>query len=312
MSTRRQFLATAAAFSVVPLASAGAKSQQVVGMYRHGVGDITVTALLDGFLELDPGMLNGSDASTNERLLKQAFLANGPVETAINAYVIETADQTILVDGGAGSAMGETAGNLPKVLEAAGFAAKDIGTIFCTHLHPDHIGAFASDGKPAFANAEFKVNAVEHDFWTDDSNFKNAGEMAQNFASMAQGVVKAYADNCTLIGHGDTIAQGITAHHLPGHTPGHTGLMLSSGERELMIWADIVHVGPIQFAKPSVTIPFDVNPDQAAQTRAKVMDQVSGDRLEIAGSHIAFPSFGHVVKGSEGYEFEPSRWDYKL
>ncbi|MGM0586308.1 MAG: MBL fold metallo-hydrolase, partial [Pseudomonadota bacterium] len=67
-----------------------------------------------------------------------------------------------------------------------------------------------------------------------------------------------------------------------------------------------------QFARPEVTIPFDVDPGQAAETRKAIMERVAADRLEIAGAHVDYPGFGHVSAQGEGYRFTPSRWDHEL
>lgn len=311
MQSRREFIALSAAFSLMPLAGAGATTQ-VAGIYRRGVGDIIVTALLDGYLSIDPGMLVGTDAETNAALLRDAFLGDGPVPTSVNAYVVESGGRTIMVDGGAGAAFGPTAGNIASLLDAAGVDRAAVDTVFTTHLHPDHIGALAGDTGATFTNAELVMHTAEHGFWTNEDNFAGAPEQVQGFAAAAQGVATAYGDRLKLISDGAEIAPGVTAMELAGHTPGHTGLMLSSGDATLLLWGDIVHVGPIQFARPSVTIPFDVDQDAAAATRARVLDMVTTDRLEIAGSHVDFPSFGHVVGAADGYGFVPGRWDHEL
>lgn len=311
MLDRRQFIAAAGGFCLVPLGGAGAATQ-VLGVYRRGVGDVVVTALLDGHLEIDPAMLVGTDAETNARLLADAFLAAGPVDTAINAYVIETGGRTVVVDGGAGGAMGPTAGKMPAALEAAGVSPEAVDVVFATHLHPDHVGAFARDGAAAFPNAEFVLHPAEHAFWTEESNFVGAPDMMRNFAAMARAAAGAYADRTRFAEDGEEVAPGVSLMALPGHTPGHAGLMVSSGDASVLLWADIVHVGPIQFARPSVTIPFDVDQPQAAETRARVMDMVATDRIEIAGSHVDFPSFGHVVREGDGYRFVKGRWDHAL
>lgn len=314
MTSRRQFLALTSSVALTPFFSvAVAETGQVVGVYRRGIGDITVTALLDGYLQIDPASLTGADPEKDARLIAEAFLSAGPIDTSVNAFVLETGDRTVLVDGGAASAFGPTLGKLPSALEAAGVAPESVDTIFCTHLHPDHIGAFTdASGAAAFPNAELVLNSVEHGFWTDDANFTGAPEAVQGFVAAARGPVAAYGDRLKLVEDGAEIAPGVTAVHLPGHTPGHTGLTVASGDAALMIWADIVHVGPIQFARPDVTIAFDVDQPLAAQTRARVFDQVATDQLEIAGAHIDFPSFGRLVPHREGYIFVKSRWDHEL
>ncbi|MGM0586047.1 MAG: MBL fold metallo-hydrolase, partial [Pseudomonadota bacterium] len=276
---RRQFLTTTAAagLSLTAVGRAGAMTQ-VIGVYRRGVGETTVTALLDGSLKIDPAMLEGADEQTKADLLRAAFLEAGPVDTSINAFVIHAPGRTVLVDGGAGSAMGAGAGRLPMALASAGLSMEAIDAIFATHLHPDHVGAFTKGGEAAAPEAELILHSAEHAFWTDDSNFANAGESAQNFARMAQGAVAPYEGRIRMIEDGAEVAPGVTAMHLPGHTPGHTGLMVESGDHALLIWADIVHVGPIQFARPEVTIPFDVDPGQAAETRKAIMERVAADR----------------------------------
>ncbi len=318
MPSRRSFLTMASSLALTPFFTVSAFAQsgatQVLGVYRRGVGDVVVTALLDGYLPLDPAMLNGADAETKARLLEQAFLPGAaPVETSVNGYVVESGDRTVLVDGGAGGAFGPTLGKMTAALAAAGYAPEDIDTIFCTHLHPDHIGAFTDEnGAAAFPNADFMINAAEQAFWRDDANFAGAGEMVQSIARAAQATLTAYNDRLAPVGNGSTVAQGVTTVHLPGHTPGHTGLIITSGDASLLIWADIVHVGPIQFGAPQATIPFDVDQEMAAATRARIFDQVAIDRLEVAGAHIDFPSFGRLVGRQDGYAFVPSRWDHEI
>lgn len=311
MLDRRRFIALSAAFSVLPLAGAGAATQ-VVGVYRRGVGDAVVTSLLDGYLELDPAMLTGSDEETNARLLREAFLSAGPVNTAINAYAIETGDRTVVVDGGAGSAFGPTSGMMPTALEAAGVTPESVDVVVATHLHPDHIGVFAREGAATFPNAELVLHPAEHAFWTDEANFAGAPDMMRNFAAMARAAIAPYAERTRMLEDGATVAPGVEVMALPGHTPGHCGLMVTSGDAAVLLWGDIVHIGPIQFARPQVTIPFDVDQPMAAATRARVLDMAATDRLEIAGSHVDYPSFGHVERAGEGYRFVKGRWDHAL
>lgn len=315
MSTRRDFIAAAASFTLLPVAGVRAQTEglaQVVGAYRRGVGDIVVTALLDGFLQLDPTMLTGSDQVALGPILAQNFLGAGPVDTSINAYVIQTGERTILVDGGAASAFGPTAGHADAALAAAGVSADQVDTVFATHLHPDHVGLFTADGVARFPNAELALLEAERAFWTEDANFSGADDQTKSFAQLAQSAASAYRDRLKPMTNGADLAPGVRVMHFPGHTPGHAGLMVSSGDASLLLWGDIVHIGPVQFAKPGLTIPFDVDQPLAAETRASVFDMAANERLEIGGSHVDFPSFGHVYRRGDGYGFAPARWDHQL
>ena len=100
----------------------------------------------------------------------------------------------------------------------------------------------------------------------------------------------------------------MTCHHLPGHTPGHSGWLLASGADTLLIWGDVVHLPGIQFALPEAGLAFDTDSDEARRSRRRALDMAATDKLLVAGMHLDFPTFGHVVKAGTGYAFVPSVW----
>ncbi|VFT75636.1 metallo-beta-lactamase [Klebsiella aerogenes] len=65
---------------------------------------------------------------------------------------------------------------------------------------------------------------------------------------------------------GEETVAGIHPCPLPGHTPGHTGYRLEAGDTSLLIWG-ILSISDIQTTRPSVSVAFDVDPEQARQTR---------------------------------------------
>lgn len=89
---------------------------------------------------------------------------------------------------------------------------------------------------------------------------------------------------------------GVRSVPLHGHTPGHCGYMISSGNESLLIWGDIVHVPEIQVARPGVTIDHDTDTQAAAMTRKRLFDMVATDRQLIAGMHVHFPGFAYVAR----------------
>ena len=99
----RLALALAAA---LPLAAAAApvakQTAQVPGFYRMALGDFEVTALYDGYVDLDPAQLKGASAEDIQSLLARMFVESSKgVQTAVNAYLINTGSQLVLVDTGA-------------------------------------------------------------------------------------------------------------------------------------------------------------------------------------------------------------------
>lgn len=317
---RRTFLlgGTAAAFSLTLSPTAFAKSSpvaaQVSGVQHFNVGDITVSALSDGSIELDPSLFPSANKDELEAALKRAFMDGaGKIRGAVNAYVARIDGRTVLVDSGGGTAMGPTMGMLPAQLAAAGVAPADVDVIAVTHLHPDHIGGLLSaDGKPVFPNAAMLLHETEIAFWRDDTIRSQTPDEFKPFFDLARKVLDGYKSKTTAFAKDGEVLPGMHAMHLPGHTPGHTGFNLTSGNQSLLIWGDIVHAPALQFGHPAWSIAFDVDPDQARVTRAKIFDQANADRLRVAGMHLLFPGVGHVAKEASGYDFVPAQWDYDL
>ncbi|MGQ9368618.1 MBL fold metallo-hydrolase [Azospirillum sp. A39] len=286
---------------------------QVPGVLRRKIGSVEVTALLDGHLDVAPEALVGADAAEAEALARAAFLPPGARRIPVNAYLLNLGDRLVLVDTGAATAFGPTLGRLPAMLAAAGVTAEQIDTVLITHMHPDHInGAVTAEGGPAFANAELVVTERDHAFWHDDAHLNRAADAVKPLFAGARAAAAAYGGRLRRIGgEGDAVGPVRTV-PLPGHTPGHAGFLLESEGEGLFIWADTVHVAAYQFARPEWGLAFDVDAQQAAQTRKRALDRAAADRMMVAGMHLPFPGFGHVVRDGAGYRFVPAEWAFTL
>ena len=99
----------------------------------------------------------------------------------------------------------------------------------------------------------------------------------------------------------EEISPGIRALALPGHTPGHCGFRIDSDGEHLLIWGDIVHFPHIQLLKPEVSIAFDYDAQMAADTRSRMLDEVSSDKILVGGMHFGEQGFGYIEKLKSGY-----------
>lgn len=321
--TRRLFMAGGAAAGlaaasgpagVVTSARAAAPKtgRQFAGVHRMGVGDIEVNAVLDGYIDFNMALFPKADPAEVDRLRREAFLPPDRVRGAVNAYVVNTGDRLVLIDSGARDLLAPSLGRLPDNLKAAGIDPASIDTVLLTHMHPDHVGGLLAGTAAAFPNADMAVSETEWGFWYNDTIMAGAPDGAKRFFTAARDATAPYKDRLKPFSADVEVAPGISAMALPGHTPGHTGFMVSSGDKRLLIWGDIVHASLFQFAHPDWTITFDVDQDQAAKTRLKAFDMAVADRLPIAGMHIPFPGFGHVDKSGDAYAFVPAQWQYEL
>lgn len=293
-----------------PTLAQGPAAAPLPAAQRFRLGDRVVTALLDGAFRLPPDVL-GIDPELYATLMRERFHDPDTYLSAVNAFVIEGRDGLILVDAGAGASMGPDLGRLTRNLAAAGHAPEDVVLVLVTHLHPDHVGgAVDAEGRAVFPGAELAVAEAERAYWGDGAIRAAAPREVQPFFDLAVAALDAYGDRLRVFSGETEMAPGLTSVPMPGHTPGHTGFALDAGGESLLLWADTVHVPPVQIPRPDVGVGFDVDRVQAAETRAAVLDRVAAERTMIAGAHIGFPGLAHVERAEEGYRAVAAPYDY--
>ena len=277
------------------------------GFHRRRVGDVVVTAINDGVLNLPLGAMRGIEPDAASAMLQEAFRLPTP-RPSVNAFLIQGNGATVLIDTGVGNGMGPTLGHLQAGLAAAGVAPGEVDAVLMTHLHPDHTGGLASPaGTAVFPKAELAITQGEADFWLSEANAAAAPDDRKPSFAAVHAALAPYRSRLRLFS-GTDVAPGIQAHPLPGHTPGHTGYLVTSGDAALLIWGDVLHVQDVQLRRPEVGMVFDTDPDEATQSRLRVLDMAARDRLMVAGMHLHFPAFSHVRKLPEGYALVPDAW----
>lgn len=316
LSRRSLFGAAAAAAAGTMLAprlvqaqAAPAAAAALPSVYDRMVGDIRVTAVLDGIFNLGQELVTNLDAAAIAEALHRAYLdPAGPVPLAVTAHVLRRGDEVTVIDAGAGSAFGPTLGRLAPSLAAMGIAPGAVTRVVATHMHPDHVGGLVTDAGAVFPAAALHVPAADLAFWTDETIAGGAPDDAKPFFALARSVAAAYGDRVMPFDGEADLGGGLTAIAMPGHTVGHTGYRVSAGSDQLVIWGDMTAVAALQFRHPDSGIAFDTDGAAAAATRRRILDMVSADRIAVAGSHMPFPGVGHVEAHNGTYAWVPEEW----
>jgi glyoxylase-like metal-dependent hydrolase (beta-lactamase superfamily II) len=278
------------------------------GIHHVKVGDAVVTALNDGQFEASVGYVAGIEPAEAEARLRAGFRVLPPRIT-VSCFLLRVGGRNVLIDAGAGGGMGNLLGHARSRLDAIGVAPASIDTLLITHAHVDHVnGLLDESGGALFPNADLFIAETETAFWLNKEIEARAPEEARVYFGIAQRALAPYAARTTLIKDGTEVLPGVTAVHLPGHTPGHTGFRIASGDDTLLIWGDVVHLPGLQFARPKAGMAFDSDVALARATREKALDMVATDKVLLAGMHHDFPIFGHLRQDGLGYAFEPLVW----
>lgn len=207
----------------------------------------TVHVLDRGTMRIDLNYpIEGAVTATESNPNPDAVRADGPVFN----LVVETADRTLLWDTGShpeaadGHWPTETYDAfthrdaadhpLPDALDEVGFALDDIDAVVQSHLHLDHAGGlhnFSGTDVPVFVHeTELKhayfgaVTGRDGAYVCDDFDHDLAWE--------------------PLYGDGGLLVDGVEWLHLPGHTPGMTGLLVEAGAadgRDLLVVGDLAY-----------------------------------------------------------------------
>jgi len=290
------------------LAAAPQHHDQVPGFYRMKVGDLEVTALLDGAAVFDLHWLNGKKV-TMDRVEKSLQEDPHLLDVGDTGFLVNTGKQLILVDAGAGTWYGGgTLGRLADSLHSAGYAPEGVDHVLITHLHSDHVGGLTTqDGRRVFPNAEVFVAKAESDFWLSPEIAAKAPKDAQPFFQSAQAIAAPYikAGKWHTFSGSEAIVEGVQPVSLHGHTPGHTGYEFSSQGQKILFWGDTVHAQIVQLRHPEITAVFDIDHPAAAATRIQLLPTLAREAVVIAGPHMPFPGLGRLRKDGNGYIWAP-------
>ena len=320
--TRRHLFAGAAALAATPVlssmpasAAAPAIGKQAPGVYRYKVGDMEVTVVTDG-TRVGPfpeTLVRNAPKEDVAAAINTAFLDKDKFPFFFNPVVVNTGSKLVAIDSGNGpGAYDQSKGGLGQYhtnLQAAGIDAKTIDMVVISHFHADHInGLVTADGKPAFANAEVLVPAPEWAYWMDEGNASRAPDgLKPGFANVRR-VFGALGNKVTQYEPGKEITAGIQSVATPGHTPGHTSHILSSGSQSVMVQGDITNLPQLFARNPGWHASFDMDGAKAEETRRKVYDRLVADRMIVQAYHYAFPAAAHIEKDGNGYRANPVNW----
>ncbi|WP_198021213.1 MBL fold metallo-hydrolase [Rhizobium sp. IBUN] len=300
-----------------PSQPARTRSEELVpSRYAVRVGEIDVLVISDGVLPLPTAMLgHNADPVVRAGWLDDMFLPQDAFDWSLNAVLVRSGGQTILIDAGLGLDPDlnlPRAGQLTKRLEAAGIDLGSVTDIVLTHMHMDHVGGLLVDGVKERLRPDLRIHvaAAEVKFWEapDFSRVSMPPGFPDALRAAAKRFTEEYRSHLRLFDEEQEVAPGVVATRTGGHTPGHCVVRVASGGDRLMFAGDAVFA--VGFEHPDWYNGFEHDPEEAARVRVRLLRELAETGAQLVATHLPFPSVGHVAVDGDAFRWVPAFWDY--
>lgn len=237
---------------------------------------------------------------------------DGNLKALVQSFLIKSKGKNILVDTCNGNAKNRPTcpewGNLNtyflKRLNNTGVNESEIDIVVSTHLHFDHVGwnTRLENGVwiPTFPNAKYLFVDKEYEYWKSKPE-KEIEDDKLAFDDSIKPIVNGGLSQMVKSDH--KLDSNIKLIPTPGHTPGHVSLLMESKGKHAVISGDILH-HPCQLVHPEWTMDADTFPDQALETRRKMLKEIADTDTLLIGTHFSNPVVGQVVNSEKGYIFK--------
>lgn len=236
--------------------------------------------------------------------------SSGMLIMSSSTYVIRDGEFTVLVDAGVGDHRPRhrsvynnlETGFWERLKEIIDPETVDV--VVCTHLHVDHVG-WASreiDGawKPAFPNARYVFNEKEWAFLRGPAMPAVLKRNGNYVADSLQPVIDAELVDTVALPWSPSSAIRLEA--APGDTPGHLVVRVTDGpggDTVALVTGDAFH-HVMQVRYPALTSRFSSLPDEAIQTRVRLLAESADENVPLLAGHIASSNALRVKRTTDG------------
>jgi glyoxylase-like metal-dependent hydrolase (beta-lactamase superfamily II) len=258
------------------------------------IGAVTIEGVSDGSLQAPPTtMFNKSD---QDWLQHSQFLdEEGMLPIEFGGFLVRSGDHLALIDTGIGPhAAPDRTGRFMSNLTTLGVRPSEVTDVVLTHLHFDHLG-WATDGvNRLFSNATYRCHEADWEFFMGPSPFDDSLAVSVLGGRASSEQLPPIADRLETWSGDGWILPGVDVRSAPGHTPGSTVIVISSGTERAMLLGDVVHC-PAELLSDDWEMIGDVDTQLARRSREALARELEGSDIPAAATHFPGLQFGRLL-----------------
>lgn len=225
--------------------------------------------------------------------------AEGKIPVGHNHGLIDTGHDLVVIDTGYGDdTHGGRTGHLLEEFERTGYRREQVGIVILTHAHGDHIkrNTLLQDGRrqPTFPHARYHLARADWDWFRGPGHVP---EFDEQIVSLDKLGLLALEDGAA------RLTPEISLLPTPGHTPGHTSVLVESQGQSVLFLGDVCH-HPLHFAHPEWVSAFDTDPEITPRTRAWLFRLAADRNALLVCPHAPAPGLGRLRKTGTGYAWQ--------
>jgi glyoxylase-like metal-dependent hydrolase (beta-lactamase superfamily II) len=276
--------------------------------FRFAVGALECVVVSDGQPEppWEPALEDYFPAVPRD-VLRDACHGRSTLTCGYNCLFVSTPDGMAVVDTGLGASFlgyGEyiepLVGQLESGMTSAGLSRSELAAVVFTHLHQDHSRGATWSGDIRFPVATAFAHTSEVAFWSGSVDLPSA----QPHLEAARETIRLYGEKLRPFEYEAEILPGVRVLAAPGHTPGHSAIMLQSRGERLLCVGDTFY-DPLQLTNPTWSTPWDLDAPASIASRRHLLDRAADEHILIHAYHLPFPGLGHVQRQGTTFTWHP-------
>ena len=262
------------------------------------IGQIEVSSVLDGVAHISKHQGGFAKLKDEEWERHAQFLHGNTFRLDLGGLLVRTAGRIALVDLGIsrfGRPPYNVGGAFLRNLALHGYSPADITDVIFTHLHIDHVGwASTPQGTPMFPNATYRCHLADWNHFVQ-SKPEDSRDATHTVLRPIREQLEPWSTDVSLF-------PGVNVLCAPGHTPGNSVVVLSSGDERGLLLGDVVHC-PVQLVEDEWATFTDMDPVLARKTRNMLAAELERGHTYATSCHFPHMAFGRLIATQLGRQW---------